>query len=489
MGAQDDSEQSEAHSGSPRKKKCSALLGERNRRFALGSGCGVGICNDICDDAHSTGARNRSHFVSGVPQSAIESAPMSRHISSIARREFLRFLAASPYVAAAGGIGAFVRLPGVSAQSVGQSELISDPVAALNVFDFEEVAHRKVAPGHWAYMASGVDDDATLRANREIFKRVQLRPRRLHDATLVDTRVDLFGTAYASPIFLCPTGGERSFFTEGELAVARAARARGTLQCLSTMTSTAIEDVNKALGRPVWYQLYAPSKWEACEQMLRRVQAAGSTVVLLTVDNTTGRNSETYRRTRPKDLSSCASCHGPGEPPGPVSERTMFKGIDMTGVRAPNPAMDWKFVNQLRKFWRGKLILSGIDNQEDARLALDHGFDGILVSNHGGRATETLRSTLEALPEVVAEAGNRIPVFVDGGFRRGTDVFKALAFGAKAVGVGRPFLWGLGAFGQQGVDRVIEILQGELKLVMGNCGTRTVADINRSYIATPDWKI
>jgi isopentenyl diphosphate isomerase/L-lactate dehydrogenase-like FMN-dependent dehydrogenase len=333
-------------------------------------------------------------------------------------------------------------------------------------------------------MASGVDDDATLRANREIFKRVQLRPRRLHDATLVDTRVDLFGTTNNSPIFLCPTGGERSFFTDGELSVARAAKAHGTLQCLSTMTSTAIEEVNKTLGRPVWYQLYAPSKWEACEQLLRRVEAAGSTIVLLTVDNTTGRNSETYRRGRPKDLSGCVSCHGPGEPPGPVGDRAMFKGIDMTGVRAPSPAMDWAFVDRLRKFWRGKLVIKGIDTHEDARMAVEHGFDAILVSNHGGRATETLRSTLEALPEVVSEAGNRVPVFVDGGFRRGTDVFKALALGAKAVGVGRPFLWGLGAFGQAGVDRVIDILQGELKLVMGNCGTRTVADINRAYIAT-----
>jgi isopentenyl diphosphate isomerase/L-lactate dehydrogenase-like FMN-dependent dehydrogenase len=414
---------------------------------------------------------------------------VAERISLLARREFLKFVAASPYVAAAGGIGAFLRLPGASAQSGGaqlttSAELITDAAAALNVFDFEEVAHRKVSQAHWAYMASGVDDDATLRANREIFKRVQLRPRRLHDATLVDTRVDLFGTTYNSPIFLCPTGGERSFFTDGELSVARAAKAHGTLQCLSTMTSTAIEEVNKALGRPVWYQLYAPSKWEACEQLLRRVEAAGSTVVLLTVDNTTGRNSETYRRGRPKDLGGCVSCHGPGEPPGPVGDRAMFKGIDMTGVRAPSPAMDWAFVDRLRKFWRGKLVIKGIDTHEDARMAIEHGFDAILVSNHGGRATETLRSTLEALPEVVSEAGNRVPVFVDGGFRRGTDVFKALALGAKAVGVGRPFLWGLGAFGQAGVDRVIEILQGELKLVMGNCGTRTVADINRSYVAT-----
>src|ERR1700752_2039371 len=185
--------------------------------------------------------------------------------SSTARREFLKFLAASPYVAAFGGVAAFLEERGL-AQTLAQSftptsEVITKPADALNVFDFEEPAHRKVSQAHWAYMASGVDDDATLRANREIFKRVQLRPRRLHDATLVDTRVELFGTTYESPIFLCPTGGERSFFQDGELSVARAAKARGTLQCLSTMTSTAIEDVNKALGRPVWYQLYAPSQW------------------------------------------------------------------------------------------------------------------------------------------------------------------------------------------------------------------------------------
>jgi isopentenyl diphosphate isomerase/L-lactate dehydrogenase-like FMN-dependent dehydrogenase len=167
----------------------------------------------------------------------------------------------------------------------------------------------------------------------------------------------------------------------------------------------------------------------------------------------------------------------------------MFDGINMTGVRVPNPAMDWAFVERLRKFWKGKFIIKGIDTREDARLCLEQGIDGILVSNHGGRATETGRATVEALPEVVTEVGNRIPVFVDGGFRRGTDVFKALALGARAVGIGRPFLWGLGAFGQNGVDRVLEILQGELKLVMGNCGTQTVADITRAYISTPDWKI
>jgi len=166
----------------------------------------------------------------------------------------------------------------------------------------------------------------------------------------------------------------------------------------------------------------------------------------------------------------------------------MYDGINMAGLRALNPAMDWAFVDRMRKFWKGKFIIKGIEVREDARICVEHGVDAIVVSNHGGRATETSRSTIEALPVVVAEVGGRVPVFVDGGIRRGTDVFKALALGATAVGIGRPYIWGLGAFGQAGVERVIEILQGELKLAMGNCGTQKVSDINRAYVATPDWK-
>jgi isopentenyl diphosphate isomerase/L-lactate dehydrogenase-like FMN-dependent dehydrogenase len=412
------------------------------------------------------------------------------HSNRTARREFLKFLAASPYVAALGGVATFLER-GLLAQGAQEaSDVIAEPARAITVFDFEEAAHRKVPPGHWAYMVSGVDDDATLRANREAFKYVQLRPRRLRDATKVDMRVELFGTTYNSPIFICPTGGQKAFHPEGEVAVARAAKAHNTLTFLSTSASTSVEDVNQALGRPVWYQFYAPSTWATCEQMLRRVEAAGCSVIALTVDNTTGRLSETYLRTRPKDLQPCAACHqgGVGTPASYIS-RPMYRGLDMTGVLRQDPAMDWAFVDRLRKFWRGKLLIKGIDTREDARLCLDHGVDGILVSNHGGRATETSRATLEALPEVVAEVGNRIPVYVDGGFRRGTDVFKALALGAEAVGIGRPYLWGLGAFGQAGVDRVLEILQGELKLAMGNCGTQTVADITSAYVATPNWKI
>jgi len=400
-----------------------------------------------------------------------------------ARREFLKFLLASPYLAALGSAGLLEAFSGPEDAAA----VIGKPSDALSVLDFEEAARRVVQPGHWAYMASGVDNDVTLRANREGYSHLQLRPRRLRDATKVDMRIDLFGTSYASPVFLCPTGGEKSFHEEGELAVARAAKARGTLQILSTATSTGIEDVNKALGRPAWYQLYAPPSFEANQALLRRVEAAGTTVIALTVDNTTGRNSETYLRTRPRDLNTCTPCHpsGPGSGPRPMTEPL----ASMPGGRGTNPAMDWAFVDRLRNFWKGKFIIKGIDTAEDARLAVQHGLDGILVSNHGGRSTETGRATIQALPEVVAEVDGRIPVFVDGGVRRGTDVFKALALGATAVGVGRPFLWGLGAFGEAGVSRVLEILQAELKLVMGNCGTATLKDINRSYVTSMDWKI
>ncbi len=405
--------------------------------------------------------------------------------TTTARREFLKFLAASPYVASLGGVGAFLQQTAWGAEP---SDLIAAPADALTVFDFEPVAKRNSLPGHWSYMVSGVDADATLHANRDGYSHVQLRPRRLRDATQVDMHVNLFGTTYDSPIFLCPTGGERSFHPDGELGVAGAAKARGSLQMLSTMTSYPVEEVNKALGRPVWFQLYAPGSWDACEKLVRRVEAAGCPVLALTVDNTTGRFSETYLRTRPKDLTVCASCHQGKEPGTANSERPMFKGINLEGVRTPNPAMDWAFVDRLRKTWQGKLMIKGIDSGEDAALCVEHGVDAVLLSNHGGRSTETSRSTIEALPEVVAAVNGRIPVFIDGGVRRGTDVFKALALGATAVGIGRPFLWGLGAFGQAGVDRVLGLLQAELKLVMGQCGTRTVADITPAYVATPDWK-
>ena len=367
------------------------------------------------------------------------------------------------------------------------ANLITDASQALDVFDFEEVAHGKVMQGHWAYMVSGVDSDATLHANREGFNHVQLRPRRLRDMSKLSTKVNLFGTDYACPIFTCPTGGQKSMHPDGELGVARAAKAHGAPQYLSTNASASVEDANAAHGTPVWYQLYAPNIWESCQKLLDRLQAAGNTVIALTTDTATGRNSETELRTRPADLTQCKTCHTGNGGPG-NSERPMLANLE--GIKGDRHPLDWTYVDMIRKYWKGKFLLKGILTREDTRMGIDHGVDGIHVSNHGGRATETNESTIQTLPEIIAEANGKVPVFVDGGFRRGTDVFKALALGAKAVGIGRPVLWGLGAFGQAGVDKVLEIMQREFRTVMGNCGTLTIADINKDYIIVPpSWKV
>jgi 4-hydroxymandelate oxidase len=392
------------------------------------------------------------------------------------RRKFLKFLAASP----------LATLPA----SAWQNQLVpfemKDAKDAISVNDFEEMARRLLPPAHWGYMASGVDDDRTYRANIDGYKKIELRARRLIDVSKPDLKVDLFGKTYDTPIFICPTGGHKMFHPEGEVATGRAAKSKNALQILSTVSSTSIEDVTQARGEPVWYQLYVPSKWENVETLVRRVEATGTPVMAVTVDLLAGRNTETYRRFRRQDTRDCTVCHGPGEPGGNLAERPMFKGLDMKGFGMNPASLDWAFVDKLRKFTQMKIVLKGIEAPEDAKLAVEHGVDGVLVSNHGGRAMETGRATIEDLPEVVDAVNGRIPVFVDGGIRRGSDALKALALGAKAVGIGRPYLWALTSFGQAGVERALDILNAELRLAMRQCGMPTLARINKSAVIVHD---
>jgi isopentenyl diphosphate isomerase/L-lactate dehydrogenase-like FMN-dependent dehydrogenase len=387
---------------------------------------------------------------------------MTNTISSN-RRNFLRFLAGSPLVAQAWG----QQSPGVLARAKD----------ALSVMDFYETAHRAIPPGHWGQLSSGVDDDLTLKANIDAFKHIQLRPHRLVDVSKLDTTVELFGTTWQTPVFLCPVGGQKAYNPEGEVAVARAARARRTMQILSTATSSSVEDVAAALGSPPWYQLYMPSRWDATEKLVRRVEAAGCPAIAWTVDLLGGRNLETFERIRKTDTRACTTCHGPG--PGLSHPRPMTDGLGGGGNLF---AASWDYLDRLKKLTKLKVLIKGIDNADDATLAVEHGADGILVSNHGGRSTETLRATVDALPEVVDAVNGRVPVLVDGGFRRGTDLYKALALGARAVGIGRPYIYGLSSFGQEGVERVLEILQSELRLVMRQCGTPTVSQISRASV-------
>ena len=383
------------------------------------------------------------------------------------RRRFLKFLAASPLLA-----GAWSQLATPKLDTVDQ---------AISLLDFEEAARRVLPAAHWGYMASGVDDDVTLRANRGGFTRFRLRPRRLVDVSRIDLTTEVFGATWEAPLFLCPVGGQRMFHRDGETAVARAAAAKRTVQILSTATSVPLEEVVKARGAAPWYQLYMPTRWEGTERLVRRVEAAGCPVLVWTIDLLGGRNLETAERSRRTDTRDCMACHSSARGGRSLDQLPMLNGIE--GGMNP-PAATWEYIARLRKLTTLRLVLKGIETGEDARLAREHGVDGIIVSNHGGRALETGRSTIEALGEVVDAAGGRVPVLIDGGFRRGTDVFKALALGARAVGIGRPYVWALSAFGQPGVERVLDILKAELELTMRQCGTPAVRDITRRFVTT-----
>jgi len=363
------------------------------------------------------------------------------------------------------------------------AEPITAADQALNVFDFQPVAQKNLPIAHYAYMATGTDSDETLEANREGFGQFQLRMRRLVDISAIDMSTTIFDRTWETPIVIQPTGSNKAFHPEGELAVARAARAKKHLQVLSTVASTSIEDVAEARGEPTWWQLYASSDWNVTAAMIKRAETAGCPVMLLTVDLQGGSNRETLERGRRADDRNCSVCHGT-EGPSANGRKPIYDGIDMSnqgGSRAGT--MDWAFIDRLKDATSMKVGVKGIVTREDADLCLEHGVDVIVVSNHGGRAEASARSTIECLPEIAEAVAGRIPIIIDSGFRRGTDIFKGLALGATAVGIGRAYLWGLAAFGQEGVETVLELLRRELRMVMRQAGTPSIARISRAHIA------
>ncbi len=406
-------------------------------------------------------------------------------IHSTNRRRFLQLLAGSPILP-------YLNLPHEWTSGLQQQDpdLIASAKDALDVFDFEPVARKNIPPAHFGYMATGTDDDATIRANREGFTRYQLRVRRLVDVSKIDMSVQLLGATWSSPIVICPVGSQKAFHPEGELAVARAVKGKRFLQVLSTQTTTSVEDVNAARGEPVWFQLYHRQDWNQTRQMVKRAEAAGCPALVLTVDLLGGSNRETMVRAARHDTRQCSQCHQGGNPTpgtgvleGRDSRRKPMNSEFEPGTPIPEVGTPtWEFVKRLKDSTGMKLLIKGIVTREDAELAMQHGVNGLMVSNHGGRAENSLRPTIECVSEVVAGVAGRAPVIVDGGFRRGTDIFKALALGATAVGVGRPYVWGLGAFGQEGVEAVIDILRRELQLVMRQAGTTSVPKITKAYI-------
>jgi isopentenyl diphosphate isomerase/L-lactate dehydrogenase-like FMN-dependent dehydrogenase len=376
-------------------------------------------------------------------------------------------------------------------QVVQEPELITSAAAALDVFDFEPVARRKVPVAHWGYLMTGSDDDGTIRANREGFNRYELRMRRLVDVSRIDTSVQIFGTKWDTPIVINPVGSQKAFHSEGELAVARAARAKSHLQVLSTVSTTSFEDVTAARGEPGWYQLYHRQDWNQTRQIVKRVERAGCPAIVFTVDLLGGSNRETLLRAEQADTRECSNCHKGGKPApgisGLIDDRDNRRKPMLAEFAPGTPIPEvgtptWEFVKRLRDSTTMKVLIKGIVTREDAELAIEHGVNGMFVSNHGGRAENSQRATISSLPEVVAGVRNRGVVIVDGGFRRGTDIFKALALGATATGIGRPYIWGLASFGQEGVEMVLTLLRRELELVMRQAGTVSVRRITRDYV-------
>jgi len=322
--------------------------------------------------------------------------------------------------------------------------------------------------------------DVTLRANEAAFTRYQLRARRMVDVSKVELGTELFGTKVASPILFSPIGSMRSMHPEGEVAIGRAAKTKNAIQIVSTQASFSVEQVAEARGAPVWFQLYTTNQFEVTKKLLKRAEAAGCPVVAVTVDTPAGRNTVTATRLRRDDTRMCSGCHvvdDRGYPRPGLNTKPMFADIETKGLGLTSASLTWDFVKRLKDATRMKVVLKGIEDGEDAAMAVRSGADGIMVSNHGGRSIESGRGTLEALPEVVAGAAGKIPVLFDGGVRRGTDVFKALALGASGVGIGRPYAWGLAAFGQEGAERVLDILNMELRLAMVGCGARSMQEI------------
>jgi isopentenyl diphosphate isomerase/L-lactate dehydrogenase-like FMN-dependent dehydrogenase len=377
------------------------------------------------------------------------------------RRRFLQFLATSPLLRAGLPLGGLLSAgPLDAADILDDSNYYAESAEwAVNVFDMERVARRNLNQAHWTYIAQGVDDDFTLQANSLAYRKVHIQPRRLVNVTQVNRGIELFGQPLASPIILAPVGGLAMAHAGGEVEAARGARTTGHLMIHSNAASYGLEEVVEARGAPVWIQLYANNDWNVSLERLKLAESLGAKAVFLTVD-IPARNQERMRRFD-RGAPECTACHG-------VPRVSGAPRLDTPP--SASATLDWDYVKRLRDSTGMNVVLKGITHPLDAELALENGVNGILVSNHGGRADESGLGTIQLLPDVVAAVRGRIPVLVDGGIRRGTDILKAMALGAAAVCIGRPYVWGVGAFGQEGVSRVLRILDAELDVALRQAG-------------------
>jgi 4-hydroxymandelate oxidase len=352
----------------------------------------------------------------------------------------------------------------------------------VNLFDYEELARKRLPAMAYEYIAGGAGDEVTLRDNRTHFDAIRLKPRVLRDVSKLDTSSTLFGQRLEYPILLAPTAYHKITNPEGEVATARGAGAAHAVMCVSSFATTSIEDVAKAATGPLWFQLYVQPDRGFTKALVQRAEAAGCRALLVTCDTPVIgiRNREVragFRLPPGMERENLKGLTGGASSVAHADEGTIYSGIF-------DPALTWDGIDWIRSFAKVPVILKGILSPEDAALAVQHGADGILVSNHGARNLDTVPATIDALPGVVEAVGGRIPVLMDGGIRRGTDVVKALAFGARAVLIGRPYLWGLSVGGADGVHNVMGILRSEFQSAMALCGHTSLATIDRSVLWT-----
>jgi len=325
----------------------------------------------------------------------------------------------------------------------------------INLLEMEALAQEKLPQGAFDYMAGGAHDEVTLRANRDSFDRIALKYRVLVDVSECDLSTTVLGQKVSMPALIAPVAFQAMAHEAGEVATTKAAGAAGTIMVLSTVSNASVEEVAEAASGPLWFQLYVQKDRGATEALVQRVEAAGCSALMLTVD-------APRLGGREKDLRNQY------KPGGHLLAKNLL----------PPKLKEW-----LRSLTDMPLLIKGIVRADDAALAAEHGVAGIVVSNHGGRQLDTAVATIDVLEEVVAAVDGRAEVLMDGGVRRGTDIVKAIALGARAVLIGRPVVWGLALAGEQGVARVLEILRDELDLAMALCGATRIQDLTRDLIA------
>jgi isopentenyl diphosphate isomerase/L-lactate dehydrogenase-like FMN-dependent dehydrogenase len=332
----------------------------------------------------------------------------------------------------------------------------------VNLAEYEMLAREKLHLSIFDYVSGGANDEVTLRENRQAFERIQILPRVLVDVSQRDSSTTVLGQKISFPVMVAPMALQKMNHPEGEIAVTRAAGAAGVIMMLSTLGSSTIEEVAAAATGPLWFQLYFRDR-EMSQELVQRAENSGYKVICLTVDV-----PQLGRRERD------------------VRNNFMLLGAGgAAGQPGPDASLSWKDVDWLRSITKVPIVLKGIHRPDDALRAVEHGAAGIIVSNHGGRQLDTVPAGIEMLPEIVDAVGHQIEVYMDGGIRRGTDILKALALGARAVLLGRPMLWGLAADGEAGARRVLDLLRAELDLAMALSGCPTLKDIDRSLVRLP----